>query len=89
MAAAALRALRQSLPPSLLTHLVGDADAIAITARPTEYDLALLGEERSAATDTADDGGFVFHHERPEQLRTDTIAQEHPSAMYRLTPSHG
>ena len=45
MAAAALRALRQSLPPSLLTHLVGDADAIAITARPTEYDLG-RGEER-------------------------------------------
>ena len=30
------------LAPSLLTHLVGDADAIAITTRPTEYDLELL-----------------------------------------------
>ena len=59
-AAAALRALRQSLPRSLLTHLVGDADAIAITTgriRPGPR----RGEERSAATDTADDGGFVFH----------------------------
>ena len=63
MAAAALRALRQSLPPSLSfdtprwrCRCDRDHDTTDRIRPGTRR-----GEERSAATDTADDGGFVFH----------------------------